>query len=472
MNEQTKPVDLQELEELYHEADYWHVNTGGKTIHAKRMAGRYRTIKWISATVWLAYFLGPYFRWGDRQAIVFDIPGRQFHIFNITILPQDVWMLALVLLFFALLLAAVTSLAGRVYCGYFCFQTVWTDVFTWIEEKLEGPPNKLVKLDQAPWTLAKFRIKFIKHVIYVLIGVLTGISFTLWFADAFQLWGDYLRLQAPAMAWGTVGVFTFFTYLFAGHMREQVCFWLCPYARIQGVMVDRETILPTYDFARGEPRGKLKKGEQEQLGDCIDCKQCVAVCPTGIDIRRGQQEGCITCALCLDACDAVMDKVHRPRGLVRYASLAEIEGEPVKKLLQRPRVLVYFTIMLLAIAGIIYGLSTLGSIELKVLHERQPLYVMQSDGSVQNKYELKILNKTERDMQVILTASGHEDLQVIGADEPLAVAAGRVAAYTIFMRIPAAQLTAERIPVMIKVTNTQQAEFFAEYKSMFFGPER
>ncbi|WP_455212498.1 4Fe-4S binding protein, partial [Kaarinaea lacus] len=229
MNEQTKPVDLQALEELYHEADYWHVNTGGKTIHAKRMAGRYRTIKWISAAVWLAYFLGPYMRWGGRQAIIFDIPARQFHIFEITILPQDVWMLALVLLFFALLLAAVTSLAGRVYCGYFCFQTVWTDVFTWIEEKLEGPPNKRMKLDQAPWTFRKFRIKFIKHTIYLLIGVFTGISFTLWFADAYQLWGEYVRLQAPAMAWGTVGLFTFFTYLFAGHMREQVCFWLCPY---------------------------------------------------------------------------------------------------------------------------------------------------------------------------------------------------------------------------------------------------
>ncbi|WP_455211152.1 FixG Ig-like domain-containing protein, partial [Kaarinaea lacus] len=215
---------------------------------------------------------------------------------------------------------------------------------------------------------------------------------------------------------------------------------------------------------------KLKKGEQEQLGDCIDCKQCVAVCPTGIDIRRGQQEGCITCALCLDACDAVMDKVNRPRNLIRYASLAEIEGEPAKKLLHRPRVLVYFAIMLVAIAGIIYGLTTLASIELKVLHERQPLYVMQSDGSVQNKYELKILNKTEHDMQVMLNVSGHDALQVIGADTPLAVTADRVTAYTIFLRIPAGQLTAERIPVMIKVSDTAQPEFSAEYKSMFFGP--
>jgi cytochrome c oxidase accessory protein FixG len=320
--------------------------------------------------------------------------------------------------------------------------------------------------------LNKFRIKFTKHLIFIVIGVLTGISFTLWFADAYQLWGAYFSLQAPAIAWGTIGVFTFFTYLFAGFMREQVCFWLCPYARIQGVMVDRETILPTYDFARGEPRGKLKKGEQANLGDCIDCKQCVAVCPTGIDIRRGQQEGCITCALCLDACDAVMDKVHRPRGLIRYASLDEIEGKPTLKLLQRPRVLVYFTIMLVAIVGIIYGLSTLASIELKVLHERQPLYVMQSDGSVQNKYELKILNKTEHDMQVALNVTGHDDLQVTGVKTPLAVPAGRVAAYTIFIRVPGGQLANERIPLKITVNDTAKPEFSAAYNSMFFGPPR
>ena len=467
MSKQTVQVDL---EELYREADYWHVNTGGKTIHAKRMPGLYRNIKWLTATVWLIFFLGPYMRWSGHQAILFDVPARQFHIFDITILPQDVWMLAMVLLFFALLLAAVTSLAGRVYCGYFCFQTVWTDVFTWIEQKLEGAPHKRAKLDEAPWTFAKFRIKFVKHMLFLLIAVMTGISFTLWFSDAYQLWGEYLTLQAPLIAWGTVGMFTFFTYLFAGYMREQVCFWLCPYARIQGVMVDRETILPTYDFSRGEPRGKLEKGEQAQFGDCIDCKQCVAVCPTGIDIRRGQQEGCITCALCLDACDAVMDKVNRPRGLVRYASLNEIEGIAAKKFFTRPRVLVYFVIMSAALAGIIYGLTTLASIELKVLHERQPLFVMQSDGSVQNKYELKILNKTDKDMQVAVSVTGQTALTVIGADKPFDVPADQVAAYTIFLRIASDQLTAERTPVIIKVTDTMHPEFAAEYTSMFFGP--
>ena len=471
----TQHLDTQHLEELYREADYWHVNTGGKTIHAKRMPGRYRTYKWIAMTTWLVFFLGPYLRWDGRQAILFDIPNRQFYLFNVTILPQDVWMLAMVLLFFALLLAAVTSVAGRVYCGYFCFQTVWTDIFTWIEEKLEGAANKRMKLDQAPWDAHKIRIKVVKHSIWLLIGVLTGITFTLYFSDAFELWQAYVTLQAPMIAWITVGIFTFFTHLFAGYMREQVCFWLCPYARIQGVMVDRTTVLPTYDFSRGEPRGKLRRGsdtETAALGDCIDCKQCVAVCPTGIDIRRGQQEGCITCALCLDACDAVMDKINRPRELIRYASLDEIEGMPAPPLYKRPRVIVYFLIMLLSVVGIIYGLATLGSLELKVLHERQPLFVMQSDGSVQNKYELKILNKTEQDMQIKIDVSGHPELQAVGNEKALAVPQGKVKAYTIFLRIPGDKLTVERIPISIRAQDMDNAEFFAEYESMFFGPKR
>jgi len=475
VNNQTEQIDTQQLEDLYREADYWHVNTGGKTIHAKRMPGRYRTYKWIAMTTWLFYFIGPYFRWGGRQAILFDIPNRQFHIFAVNILPQDVWMLAMVLLFFALLLAAVTSVAGRVYCGYFCFQTVWTDIFTWIEEKLEGTANKRMKLDQASWDAHKIRVKIIKHGIWLLIGILTGVTFTLYFGDAFKLWYAYLTLQAPLVAWITVGIFTFFTHLFAGHMREQVCFWLCPYARIQGVMVDRTTVLPTYDFSRGEPRGKLKKGTEagtSTQGDCVDCKQCVAVCPTGIDIRRGQQEGCITCALCLDACDAVMDKINRPHGLIRYASLDEIEGKPAAPLYKRPRVIVYFSIMLLAVAGIVYGLATLGTLELKVLHERQPLYVMESDGSVQNKYELKILNKTEQDMSIKISVSGHPDLHVAGNEQALAAPHGKVSAYTIFLRIPGDELAAERIPIIIRAEDTDNPEFVTQYESMFFGPKR
>lgn len=467
-------LEKDDYAEIYREFES-HINVGGETIHAKRMPGRFRSYKNFTMLVWLIFFLGPYLRWNGQQAVRFDIPGRQFHIFDVTILPQDVWMLSLVLLFFALLLAAVTSIAGRVFCGYFCFQTVWTDVFTWLEEKFEGPPQKRRKLDKAPWNWEKLRIKLPKHAIWLAIGALTGITFTLWFADAPTLWREYLTLQAPQFAWITVGVFTFFTYLFAGFMREQVCFWLCPYARIQGVMYDRETVLPTYDVYRGEPRGKLKKkttDSGEKLGDCIDCRQCVTVCPTGIDIRDGQQEGCITCALCLDACDEIMDKIERPRGLIRYASLDELEGKPQPPLYRRPRVLVYFGIMLAAIIGIAYGLSHLGSIELKVLHERQPLFVLQSDGTIQNKYTLKILNKTDKAMQVRVTASGHPQIELIGADKTFPAAQGRVTADTVFVRIAQSALERDRIPIVFRVEDSADPAHHATYKSMFFGPSQ
>ena len=406
------------LNDLYEESGYWHVNTGGETIHAKRMPGHYRRLKWLTSSVWLIFLLGPYLRYGDRQAVLFDIGNRQFHIFGITILPQDVWMLSLLLLFFAMLLAAVTTVAGRVFCGYFCFQTVWTDIFTLIEEKLEGPPAQRRKLDSAPLDFKKFRIKAIKHIIWISIGGITGITFAAWFTDAYHLWYEVVTLQAPPVVWGVITVFTGFTYGFAGYMREQVCFWLCPYARIQGVMYDRETILPAYDTKRGEPRGRLRKGViEEGKGDCIDCNLCVVVCPTGIDIRNGQQEGCITCGLCIDACDSVMEKIHRPSRLIRYASYDELEGKSKVPVHKHPRALVYFGILGLALLGIIYGLTHLGTLDLKVIHERQPLYVLQSDGAIQNKYDLKILNKTDRELTVTLeTESAIQDLIVKGDD--------------------------------------------------------
>lgn len=463
-------------DDLYAESHYWHVNTGSETIHAKRMHGRFRTIKWLAASVWLAFFLGPYVRWDGHQAILFDIPHRQFHIFSITILPQDVWMLSLVLLFFAILLAVVTSVAGRVFCGYFCFQTVWTDIFTWIEEKLEGPPQKRRKLDEAPWNFTKIRIKLTKHVIWILIGMLTGISFTLWFGGAFDMWKAFLTLSASPVPVGVVAVFTFFTYLFAGHMREQVCFWLCPYARIQSVMYDRETILPTYDLNRGEPRGKLKKGQiEEGKGDCIDCGQCVAVCPTGIDIRHGQQEGCITCALCLDACDSVMEKIGRPRGLIRYASMDELEGKATLKLYQRPRVLIYATILLVALSGILFGLTHLSGIQIKVVHERQPLFVLEGDGSIQNKYYLKILNKTPKELHVQLSVKGPKGLEVHGdatnGAHLLANASG-ITSYTVYVRVPADDLGhEEQQNIEFHIQADENPKLTSSRESFFRGPE-
>ena len=448
-----------------------------QTIHAKRLAGRWRTVKWITASTWLVFFLGPYLRWDGRQAVLFDIPNRQYHIFGTTVLPQDFWMLSLLLLFFAILLAVITSLAGRVWCGFFCFQTVWTDIYTWIEEKLEGSPPQRRKLDKAPMDFAKARIKVAKHTLWLLIGFLTGFSFVSWFADAPALWRQFFVGEANSAVYVTVALFTVGTYVLAGFMREQTCFWLCPYARIQGVMLDKTTITPTYDLGRGEPRARAKKGQAEAArtaGDCVDCKQCVAVCPTGIDIRNGQQEGCITCALCLDACDEVMDKVGRPRGLIRYASLDEMEGRPARALLTRPRVWVYTAILVAAISGIVYGLSSLNAIDLTVLHERSPLYVTLSDGSIQNKYTLKMLNKMPEELRVRISASGPDGLDLLGADEPVPIHAGGVTPAVVFVKVPKKSLTGEQGPIVFRVEATRPngQAVKSERTSVFIGPHR
>ena len=465
-------IDHDEIHALYEESEVWHVNTGGNVIHAKRMGGRFRMRKWWANAFWLILFLGPYLRWDDRQAVLFDIPNRQFQIFGATVLPQDFWLLALTLIFFAILLAVVTAVAGRIWCGYFCFQTVWTDVYTWIEEKLEGNPQKRRKLDAAPMSLAKLRIKTTKHFIWLAIGALTGISFIAWFQDAFTIWAELFTLELHVYGWATIAVFMGFTYLFAGFMREQVCFWLCPYARIQGVMYDRQTILPTYDFDRGEPRGRVQKDVDQEghLGDCIDCNQCVAVCPTGVDIRHGQQEGCITCGLCIDACDSIMDKVNRPHGLIRYASLKEMEGESVKPPLKRARVLVYLGIIFGAAIAIIYGLANLSAVELKVLHERQPLFVLQSDGSIQNKYILKILNKTDQTLTLRVLAEGPQGLTLSGLQGNITAKNGKVSSNTLFVRVPRTSLAGEMNPITFRIETVGDSELFSEYESIFIGP--
>jgi len=465
------------VDELYAEAVHWHVNTGEQTIHAKRIPGMWRNVKWWSYIVWLPFFLGPYLRLGDRQAVLFDIPSRKFHIFNITVLPQDFWMLALVLLFFAILLALVTATAGRVWCGYFCFQTIWTDVYTWVEEKLEGPPQKRRKLEQAAWGVSKLSRKAVKHFLWLIIAALTGISFVAWFVDAYELWGDIFTLQLFETVVITISLFVAGTYVLAGFLREQTCFWLCPYARIQGVMVDSTTVIPTYDFNRGEPRGRMKKGEtgdDRALGDCVACNQCIAVCPTGVDIRQGQQEGCIMCALCIDACDTVMDKVNLPRGLIRYESLDALNGKQNPPLIKRPRVWVYSAIALAALVGIVFGLNTLDAVELKVLHSRQPLFVIKSDGSIRNRYTLKVLNKTTSDMQIKVIASGQDGLVLSGVEKPIAAMAGSVTARTVFASVPRKNLKVESGPILFHIQGADAEGVVYSYtrESVFIGPKR
>ncbi|AFJ03813.1 Type cbb3 cytochrome oxidase biogenesis protein CcoG [Methylophaga frappieri] len=470
----SKPIDIPVRVELYDHLNEWEVNTGeqGKVV-PRRMKGRYRTLKNYGMCVWLIYFLMPYLRWDNRQAILFDIPDRQFHIFAATIYPQDIWVLSLTLLFFAILLAAATSIAGRVFCGYFCFQTVWTDVFTFIEGKLEGnTPFKRSQFTAMPWTVMKLTRKVVKHGLWIGISLLTGLTFSAWFTDAYQLWGDVLQLQAATPVWVALAIFTFFTYWFAGFMREQVCFWLCPYARLQGVMYDQDTVLPAYDATRGEPRGKFTRQATDNKGACIDCKLCVAVCPTGIDIRKGQQEGCITCGLCIDACDSIMDKINQPRGLIRYASYKELhQGKKTISLFKRPRALVYGFILLLSVSGVIYGFSSFSPTEFTVTQQRKPLYIRMSNGDIQNKYTLKLLNKTDAVLEIQYHVSGLEEATVIGLDKTFKVEPGRVIPITAFVRLPVYMQDESNLhKIEFVATAVNNPEITDTYESVFITP--
>ena len=471
MSQEIKPP--QESEDIYADLNEWHINVGGQKVVAKRMGGRFRVRKWMGMAVWALFFLMPYLRWNGAQAILLDFPNRQFNFFSTSIYPQDVWMLSLTLLFFAILLAAVTSVAGRVFCGYFCFQTVWTDIYTLIEGALEGKtPQKAKKFNDAPWTTDKIIKKVTKHGLWLLIAFLTGITFVGWFTDIYQLWIDCFTLQASIAAWIVIFMFIGGTYVFAGFMREQVCFWLCPYARLQGVMYDGDTILPAYDAKRGESRGKLKRGDTtDNRGSCVDCRICVAVCPTGIDIRQGQQEGCITCGLCIDACDDIMDKTGQERGLIRYASHNELhEGKKEHALWKRPRVLVYGVILLASSFGIVYGLASLSSTEFNVLHERQPLFVKMSNGDIQNKYTLKLLNKTKEPLVFQIGIEGVEGANLVNSDI-LMVEAGKAVSRMALVRVPKKQLTEPLQPIIFKIKEVDDPNITATYKSMFIGPK-
>ncbi|MDQ6972570.1 MAG: cytochrome c oxidase accessory protein CcoG [Mariprofundaceae bacterium] len=372
-------------------------------------------------------------------------------------------------------LFGVTAVAGRVWCGYFCFQTVWTDWFTWLEDRIEGNPIQRRRLDAAPWNARKIRLKVFKHSLWVLIAILTGVTFAGYFTDVFWLWPAYLTLEAPLVAWVVLAAFFFGTYVFAGFMREQVCFWLCPYARIQSVMVDKDSILPTYDKARGEPRGKVKAGGQNgERGDCVDCHLCVGVCPTGVDIREGMQEGCITCGMCIDACDGVMEKVGRPKGLIRYASEKQMEGEILPPLFKRPRVLAYSAIFLLAVGGIIYGLTHIPPVELSIVHERQPLYLQMSDGSIQNKYTIKAINKTPEDMHLSLSVTGLEGVKVrIDDGTDVVLKAGGLIPFHVYLRAMPEQLKKDKTKIRFVLESSDGAVKIRLKKgSVFIGPKK
>lgn len=458
-------------------------------VHPKRVSGTFRSVKWIVMALTLAvYYFGPWLRW-DRgpdapsQAILIDFPGRRFYFFFIEIWPQEVYYITGLLILAALALFLVTSLAGRVWCGYSCPQTVWTDLFVTVERWVEGDRNARMKLDRAPWTAGKIGKRCLKHGIWLLIAVLTGGAWVFYFADAPTLAGQLLTFQAPAAAYGFIALFTGTTYLLGGIAREQVCTYMCPWPRIQGAMFDEESLLVTYRTHRGEPRGKHKKGDPwEGRGHCVSCRQCVAVCPMGIDIREGPQLECIQCALCIDACNSVMKKLDLPSGLIAYDTPRRLEAEaegqapPMPRLI-RPRTLLY-AVLMFAVAGVmLFTLTTRSDLDVNLLRDRNPLFVTLSNGDLRNGYTLKILNKAHEVRHFTVTLEGLDGARLsgVGLGEGTAlqvdVKPDRLRAVKIFATAPADQVPGGDEDVTFRVQDEASGTVVTS-ETTFRGPKK
>ena len=469
-----------------------------RKIFPKRAEGNFRRFKWLVMAITLTiYYVTPWLRW-DRgeyapdQAVLLDLANRRFYFFFIEIWPQEFYYVAGLLVMAGVGLFLITSTVGRAWCGYACPQTVWVDLFLVVERAIEGDRNARMKLDAAPWSAGKLAKRVSKHALWLLIGVATGGAWIFYFADAPTLLGDVVHLQAPMVAYATIALLTATTYTFGGLMREQVCTYMCPWPRIQAAMLDEHSLTVTYNDWRGEPRGRHAKKAASAgapQGDCVDCNACVVVCPMGIDIRDGQQLECITCALCIDACDNVMDKLGRERGLISYTTLADYnanmnlaapEGrlDPTRvrdsvtgrfvsairhtswRSVLRPRTLVYFVVWAGIGLGMLTVLSLRAPIGINVLHDRNPLYVMLSDGSIQNGYDVKILNMTTQPQDMVFSISGLPGATVTtsGADGTasdeihLEVEPDLVLPLRVYVKAPPTQATGQ-IDFTMTVTN-------------------
>ncbi|MBY6226543.1 cytochrome c oxidase accessory protein CcoG [Ferrimonas balearica] len=382
-----------------------------------------RRMGWVMMGLFL---LLPWLPWGDRQAVLFDLAQRKFYVFGLTIWPQDLILLALLFMIAAFALFFFTTFLGRVWCGYMCPQSVWTFIFIWFEEKIEGPRNKRIKLDQAPWDWNKLWRKSAKHGAWLGIALITALTFLSYFYPSRSLYLDFFTGQAPAAIYFWTLFFTFCTYGNAGWMREIMCLHMCPYARFQSAMFDTDTFIVGYDSKRGEergPRGRKQDPKALGLGDCIDCSLCVQVCPTGIDIRNGLQYECINCGACIDTCDDVMAKMGYKKGLISYTTERQLEGGQSK--VARPKLLGYGAVLTVMVVGFIYTLLTLAPVQIDVLRDRNQLFRETRDGLVENVYTLRLLNKTEQPQLFELAVSGLPEYRWDGK-QSVTVAAGEV----------------------------------------------
>ncbi len=415
-----------------------------KKVFPKRIKGTFRRLKWVIMLLTLGiYYVTPWLKWDrgefvSNQAVLIDLANRRFYFFFIEIWPQEFYYIAGLLVMAGVGLFLVTSTVGRAWCGYSCPQTVWVDLFVMVERAIEGDRNARIKLDNAPWSAVKIFKRLSKHALWLLIGVSTGGAWVFYFADAPSLARDLISFQGPSAAYITIGILTATTYIFGGLMREQVCTYMCPWPRIQAAMLDEFSLTVTYNDWRGEPRTKHAKkslAEGKRVGDCVDCNACVAVCPMGIDIRDGQQLECITCALCIDACDNVMKTLGKEPGLISYTTLndynanviisqgsgklidprnvrgaggrlvASIKNTDWRSLVNL-RTLLYAAFLAAIGFGMLFVLGTRDRLALSVLHDRNPVYVLLSNGGVRNGYDVKILNMTPKPRTVELTLEG------------------------------------------------------------------
>lgn len=443
--ETNSPIDEFDIEAVNKAGVREPLYAARKKVFPKRTTGNFRRFKWLMMAITLGiYYITPWLRW-DRgpfapdQLVLIDLEHRRFYFAFIEIWPQEFYYVAGLLLMAGVGLFLVTSTVGRAWCGYACPQTVWVDLFLVIERAVEGDRNARIKLDAAPWSVGKLFKRVSKHVSWLIIGAFTGGAWIFYFADAPTLAQSFINLQAPTVAYITVAILTATTYTFGGLMREQVCTYMCPWPRIQAAMLDEYSLTVTYNDWRGEPRTKHAKKQAaagNPVGDCVDCNACVAVCPMGIDIRDGQQLECITCALCIDACDNVMDKLDKERGLISYVTLndynanmaiatdtvdgngviapARVRDSKTHALVEkiahtnwrsiiRPRTIVYFAVWSIIGLGMLTVLSLRSPLDLSILHDRNPLFVLLSDGSVRNGYDVKILNMTPEQRTVTLS---------------------------------------------------------------------
>lgn len=445
------------------------------------VSGRLRTIKWAVLIITLGiYYLTPFLRW-DRgpdapgQAVLIDIAGRKAYFFGVEIWPQEVYYLTGILVLASIALFLMNAVAGRLWCGYLCPQTVWTDLYFAVERWIEGDRRERIQLDKAPWGVVKLARKGVKHILWLLIAVGTGGAWVLYFGDAPTIITDIATGQAASIVYIWIGILTFTTYSLAGFMREQVCLYMCPWPRIQAALTDEWALNVTYRTDRGEPRMSLRTAERtresgEPAGDCIDCKVCVQVCPTGVDIRDGLQLGCIQCGLCIDACDTVMKKVGREPGLIGYDTdmnlVRRAEGKPPIYRIVRARTVLYAALIVLIGAVMTYALATRGFVDVSVLHDRNPLYVNLSDGGVRNGYTVRLINKRGDTRHLALTVSGlpegatveAQGVPAAGNRPVIEVGPDRTRELRLLLIVPPGIALAESTPVEFQVVDTDNGE--------------